>query len=705
MPQQASETVENTFVKGIVTEFSGLNFPENACEDALNVFFTEQGEARRRYGIDYEEDYVLNSYAVPSSAIIRSYFWRNVRGNPDLSFVVVQIADKLDFWQFKAGTLSPNYEAGYRINLSNRKAAGAPSPAKAACQFADGQGKLYVAHPYCEPFYVYFANSNMNIEEIAIEVRDFTVLDLDAEPDDHPASMTPEHEYDVRNQGWTNKYLDMWTNANRNPREYPSLADVWWYYRVSPGASENERNNADNGLEFSRSKRQRYANAGNAYAPRGYFIYSAWNIDRAKNAKRNLPGEIVSSGYNRPSCVAFMNNRIFYGGVDAYRYNSNIYFTNILRNQDEKPRFYQNGDPTSELNYELLPNDGGTIVVPALGKLIYMVQVDNEMILFANNGIWSLSGNEGVGFTATDYSVNQISDIGVLNSTSFVSAEGVPVWWNEEGIWTLNKRKVESLTRNTIQTLYNTIDPKCIQGARGAYNRITKEIMWLYSSNASTPLVYDKALVFRAQTGAFYVYQFAAGATIRDIIGIPGFTTDTTLEDVTDNSGVTVTTNAATTVQSEVQSASSQASTFKFLIKHNASDHITWGEIPSTLHKDWYQATGNTGVNFDSYFISGYSLKGAAHRKFNVPYITIFSKTTSDSSCTVQAVWDFINSGTARISNAQQVYKARTTSDFTWRRLKIRGSGKSLQLKFTSDTDKPFNIIGWSKEEMINAKP
>lgn len=705
MARQQSETVENNFVRGVVTEYSGLNFPENACEDALNVFFTEQGEARRRYGIDYEQDYVLNNYTLNSSSIVRSYCWRNVAGNEALTYVVVQIGDKLEFWRFLAGTLSPNFAASYNIDLANRRVPGAPATSNAACQFADGQGKLYVAHPYCTPFFVYYDRQldDMRIEEIEIEVRDFTVLDIDADPGENPSSLSAEHEYDIRNQGWTQKYLDMWTNANRNPREYPSLSDIWWYYRLAPGASENEREHADNGLEFSRSKRQRYATAGNSYAPRGFFIYSAWNIDRTKNAKRNLPSYTVSSGYQRPSCVAFMNNRIFYGGVDAYRYNSNIYFTNILRNQDEKPRFYQNGDPTSELNYELLPNDGGTIVVPALGKLIYMVQVENEMILFANNGIWSISGNEGVGFTATDYSVNQISEVGVLNSTTFVSAEGIPVWWNEEGIWTLKKREVVSLTRNTIQQLYDAITPRCRAGARGAYNRITKEIMWLYSSNNSTPLVYDRALVFRGQTGSFYFYQFAAGHSIRDIIAIPGFTTDVALDDVETTGGVVVTTTLGSAVQAYTTAATAQASSFKFLIKVTGQDKITWGDIQPLVHQDWLEALG--GVNFDSYFITGYSLKGAAHRKFGVPYVTIFSKTDTDSSCFVSAVWDFTNSGTARISNPQQVYKERSITDYTWRRLKLRGNGKSLQLKFTSEDDKPFNIIGWSKEEFANGNP
>jgi hypothetical protein len=39
MPAQVLSTVENNFTKGFVTEFTGLNFPENAATDTDNCLY------------------------------------------------------------------------------------------------------------------------------------------------------------------------------------------------------------------------------------------------------------------------------------------------------------------------------------------------------------------------------------------------------------------------------------------------------------------------------------------------------------------------------------------------------------------------------------------------------------------------------------------------------------------------------------------
>ena len=51
MPIVPSASIENNFTAGLKTEFTGLNFPENAATDCDNVIFDMPGDVTRRLGI------------------------------------------------------------------------------------------------------------------------------------------------------------------------------------------------------------------------------------------------------------------------------------------------------------------------------------------------------------------------------------------------------------------------------------------------------------------------------------------------------------------------------------------------------------------------------------------------------------------------------------------------------------------------------
>ena len=70
MARGSGTVVENNFVNGLITEATGMNFPENACISASNVVFKETGEVTRRLGYDYESAYQLNSKTINSSAVV-----------------------------------------------------------------------------------------------------------------------------------------------------------------------------------------------------------------------------------------------------------------------------------------------------------------------------------------------------------------------------------------------------------------------------------------------------------------------------------------------------------------------------------------------------------------------------------------------------------------------------------------------------------
>jgi hypothetical protein len=51
MARQAGEFIENQFTKGLITEATGLNFPEKAVIESWNTRYGKTGETTRRLGV------------------------------------------------------------------------------------------------------------------------------------------------------------------------------------------------------------------------------------------------------------------------------------------------------------------------------------------------------------------------------------------------------------------------------------------------------------------------------------------------------------------------------------------------------------------------------------------------------------------------------------------------------------------------------
>jgi hypothetical protein len=107
-----SVSIENNFTKGLITEATGLNFPENACTETYNCVFDRIGEVSRRYGIDLEDHLeALADYDADKDAITE-FFWTAVALTGDINFLTIQIGSVISFWKIDTdGLIAPNYRA------------------------------------------------------------------------------------------------------------------------------------------------------------------------------------------------------------------------------------------------------------------------------------------------------------------------------------------------------------------------------------------------------------------------------------------------------------------------------------------------------------------------------------------------------------------------------------------------------------------
>lgn len=766
MPQNIS--IENNFVGGLKTEFTGLNFPENAATETYNCVFEKKGNVRRRLGFDYETNYTLTAIDRDDVAL-STYKWDNAGGDGSVEVLVLQVGGTLHFFRSStAVTTDPisDQKLGSTITLSTYVPTGGSIDTAKECTFASGNGYLFVYHPSLEPIYCTYVSGTITATAITVQTRDFTGVVDPVEDTFRPTSLTDAHKYNIYNQGWysgtgwtatstttrdstapQSKAFSIGTVAGISPGQvvsivgdigtgapllmsgtvtsyadptltlsvtstnaisifncsnwtftavatgkvdtfktdttyYPSNADVWWRFKDANGAFDPSTTYQDVG-QFS------------GPAPKGRFILSEFNQNRTSvSAVDNIT---TVTTLVRPRIGAWFQGRVWYSGVDAafaatgtasaYSWSESIYFSQIIEKVEQFGRCHQVNDPTSSDLFDLLPTDGGVIRIQGCGQIFKLFPVQNGLLVFAANGIWFITGSQGIGFTANDYTVTKISGVQASNTTSFIDVQGWPIFWNDEGIYTVSPSQqgggltVNNLALDTILSFYQNIPLKSKQYARGDYDPINYIVQWCYrSSNESsttTRYEFDRILCYNLRTQAFYPYSFSGTPKINDIkyIQSPGGST------------------APEPVFKYLTSASNGAGSYNF----------TFSEEKETDYEDW--DVYGTAVDYDSYFITGYKLHGNAIAKHSPNYVHIYINNEVNGQYKIRGIWDYaIHTDSNRFSSEETAEVTASTTNFgkAFKRHRIRGHGKVLQFKVASVAGEPFDIHGWAVHEVIN---
>lgn len=728
MSRTAGVSVENNFVRGLVTEATGLNFPENAVTDSDNCVFERKGSVKRRLGIDYETGYTTTAFTETGVSIV--YKWETVDNDGTRTFVVVQKAHEILFYATDGVSLSAGKKS-FTIDLGDHKTASQSDQiiARSKADFASGNGYLFITHRDIEPLYVSYdsVGDSITTTEIEVKIRDLVGVDDGLEIDERPAvspssRMTAAHEYNLHNQGWNaqaynalggnDTALYYWTAASTTA---PSSTDIWWQYKDS-----NEILNVAIAFRLA---------TGNSPAPKGYRILDAFNQVRDFGyptvvGYNNLPPdsfltvqdttttvETISTGGVRPELTEFFTGRVWYAGTRYSNFTGNLYFSKIIESVADFGVCHQVNDPTSENFYELLSSDGGVIRIPEASEIVYIKAIDNVLVVFATNGIWTVSGADFSGFQADNYQVTKISEIGASSGYSFVSIDGFPIWWNIDGIYILTSSgsgfEVQNITNQTIKTFYNDIPPVSRSYAQGVYNKFERTVTWVYNSETPSEFErnfeYNKMLVFNIDTQSFSPHTISdSHPKIIGLVDLRSQSSITSEEQVDDSSDDTVVDSSIDNVVATKTVSTAFSSVNKYLTKVN--DTLTFSEEKDSTYVDWY-TFDSVGINYSSYFFSGYKLRGDSMRDFNTSYATFTSKTEDSSGFLVQGWWDYaINTDSGRVTASQSGYKHRANQAYSSRRLKFRGNGKVLQYKLYSLDNRPFELSGWAAFDTIDGE-
>src|SRR5690606_29454498 len=111
-----------------------------------------------------------------------------------------------------------------------------------------------------------------------------------------------------------------------------------------------------------------------------------------------------------PTCIAEFAGRLFYGGFSGEiidgdkrspRMSSYILFSQLVKSVDDIKKCYQEGDPTSKENPDLVATDGGFFRINEAYGIQSIINVGTSLLILARNGVWRVYGGSDYGFDAT----------------------------------------------------------------------------------------------------------------------------------------------------------------------------------------------------------------------------------------------------------------------------------------------------------------
>lgn len=723
MRAEANKLYTN-FSKGLITEASPLAYPEGATLDELNCEMDSNNDRIRRWG--HDTNGTMTPVTAPSAANntrVYTHLWRSVANKDELSFLVNAVDGVIHFYQSTGPSTFTKKSFILVLNDYKIPSATLANLSSSFCAFTHGKGELFVTNRFTDPLRVVYnpSTDTITVTPIKIKIRDFVGIDDGLAVDQEPTTLTKEHHYNLKNQGWVNPentgtgtnitsvslfgdLITMPFPTTTGPIQtyftavgrYPGNNKVWWTGKDAEGI-------------FKPDQLQKIF-FGNTRAARGHYILEAFRKDRtAVSGIASIP---VEEKLTRPEAICFTSGRVFFG------HESTVFLSPTLSETSKVGDCFQEADPTAEDISDLIPSDGGYIEIPDADKIICLKPLSDGVVVLATNGVWFIqSGSKG--FTATDYALNKVSEIGVEGAESVVVADSLLFWWSRVGIQALSQSNgqfgpvpgafdKQNITEDTIKTFFNEIPTAYRDGVKGIFDPATNSVYWLYQVDNTRK---RRLLVYHLKNSAFIPWEinnqgsYPISMFINKVFAantrLPTFLEFLSREELRTNTGSSVVIVPRITLTNFVDR------TYRDYQTASLSGEGAW---PSN--------------SYPSYIETGYEVLEDGLRKKQVPFLGVFFRRTEEvliestdavlqypSSCFMTVKWSWAGRESSnKWSPPVQVYRPssspffnsstdltnRTEYDIIYSRNKVRGSGRAIQFRFSEDrAGYGFTLIGW----------
>jgi hypothetical protein len=758
--RQTNAVEFNNFVAGLITEASPLNFPTNASLVDKNFVLKRDGSRWRRMGLDTETGSVGVTTSISSSitgdVAVTTFRWSNAGGDPNRTLLVVQVGTEVKIFNSSTTPLSAGLV--YTTYLT-------PLADSVPASFAVVDGILVVASGSADILYLTYDGGVISQTGGRLRIRDFFGLEDKIGLDDlrsgsgvstRPSTLTNAHRYNLRNQTFAESRSTKDDDYSRDTIAafhavagvYPSNSDLTTN-SVYPDTEAGSTSNLfwpENAIERA---------TGTTPTAKGYFIIDALNRGNSRLEEyaalagrerlafplTDIPTDFTPGG---ATCVAEFAGRVFYSGFPgdviggdnhSPRMSSYVLFSRLVDNISDTTKCYQDGDPTSLDEPDLIDTDGGFLRIDGAYGVKKLVNIGSGLIVVASNGVWLVQGGAEYGFKATNYTVSKTTSYGCISHNSIVQVDDGIIYWSEDGIYVVSKNQfgdqtAESLSQKTIQRYYDSIDAVSKTFCTAVYDSLERKVYWTYNNRLGSTgpvqqLVYDIAL------GAFYVYEVGRGESgtlpmLTTGVTVPPYSYSNTSESVTVSSDPVVVLGESVSVDKLVSTTSSREVVYIALDKTGSTIKYHFCTYSNQNYTDWASIDG-VGQDAKGTLLTGWMSGGDTIREKQTPYVLFhFSQTetgfdddfnvSGESSCFVSAQWGWSDSEkSGRWSKPFQAYRlgrryypANSSESFdngfgtVTSKNKIRGKGKVVSLLIETEPKKDCRILGWGMVLMVN---
>jgi hypothetical protein len=498
---------------------------------------------------------------------------------------------------------------------------------------------------------------------------------------------------------------------------------------------------------------------GSIPAPTGYFIIDALERGTSRLAKEaelratytqldysvsTLPLDKTPGG---ATCVSEFAGRVFYAGFSGEvdtgdarspRMSSYLLFSQVVRSVADVNKCFQEGDPTSKEAPDVVATDGGFIRINEAYGIQALINVGTSLLVLAKNGVWRVAGGSDYGFDATNYIVERITDHGIVSLDSIVVVDNTVMFWGQDGIYHVRIAEngawvSQNITYGKIQNLYSAIPIADKRKAKGLFDNFERKVHWIYYNRLSDTAE-TKELILDFNLGAFYlnaIKQFTGSSLPRLLAPFtvnPYTISITTTPVVVNTEQVQV--NGEDVVYPIPNVLPNTIKEIGYLVVTEITPVVkySFAFFRNEKFRDWY-SIDDAGVDAAAYVVTGYLAEGPGGKDYarskGVPYLFVHTRRTENgfeedinadlipinqSSCKVQARWEWASSANSnRWGNEFQAYRykrlyfpedALDTFDIGFETIvtknKLRGKGKVLSLKFSTEPYKNLHLYGWS---------
>ena len=654
-------------VRGLVTEASETNFPQDAAVDVLNTEITKNGVSRRRLGLEVElyGETLIDGFTEldRQKGVYSTYLWKLQVGADTLNLRILQVGSML--YVIEDATPLSTAPVYAIVDLASPPyVLGTPGSYReitTACQYAYGAGFLIVTNENCEPFIMYTPDDDIAVVTISVEVLDLKVRTRElltpyTEGDNYGSELSAQEEFNLFNSGWP------WgCKASWGPGDAVFISDPLAIYKTLRGDVYPSHTRLFHAMKLTTAAIPEAVGAydptadlkinfGNTIPPLGHYIHSAYEFDsrqlledeRVTVAGLSFTPTIKSTGTvywqisTRASCCGFLNGHAFYGDIDQSN-KARILVSQLVTERAALAKCYQDADPAADEINDLIATDGFTLRPVGMGKPLAMRETSKGLIVFCSNGVWAIRGG-AAGFSATDFEIVKLADMQFNSPNSVVVVDDVVFFCAEKGIYTIvpndfGELKVQSITDNTIKTLYQGYGSERIADISVVYVKDENYIYWCIP-NAPTDGDYRneiyEVLVLNLELQGFFPYSFSDESD-RPALHVPMAVTNTrrveVLEAVTVDAGETIVTAGGVPVTITKTVVTQEREQLAFFASYRPAGIDNFVAVMSSgFFYDWYDLGDPYKHDYDSYIEFAYVAPQSYIGGVSAPYIHSFFK-------------------------------------------------------------------------------